>query len=124
MQAVDDCEKFSPPMNAVIIRVYINPLFLDFFLFSAAIEPHRKRIANRECYVFDTHRWANMNKTILLVAVAGSKKTTLINALISCIVDEDWKVPFLFQLIPEVDGEEKSKSMKSITTMGSVFTVM
>ena len=65
-----------------------------------------------------------MNKTILLVEVTGSKKTTPINALINCIVDEDWKVPFRFQLIPEVDGEDKSKSMKSITTMCSVFTVI
>ena len=62
-----------------------------------------------EYYVFGKHRWSYMNKTILLVGVAGSKKTALINALINYIFDVDWKDPFRFQLIPEVDGEDKIK---------------
>ena len=37
------CEKFSSPMNAVTVQVYLTPSFWDFFSFIAAIEPLWKR---------------------------------------------------------------------------------
>ena len=67
-----------------------------------------------ERYVFGIKKETSFEgQTIMLMGVADSEKTTLINAMINYLFNVDWTDSFRFQLVPSdaksADGEKKMK---------------